>query len=153
MKIEGALFAIGTIFYGVIAIVYWFITNETVGTTTLALTGGLSFLVGFYVLFACVVTVSVQLVGVYLVFTTLIVPAVAVYRFPAQQQLLLGMLLAAVSYAAGLALSAVTDMPASPVVVWAMVMIGIVLHLASPRQAAASPHQAAAPSQHEGPRA
>jgi len=51
MKIEGALFAIGTIFYGVIAIVYWFITNETVGTTALALTGGLSFLVGFYVLF------------------------------------------------------------------------------------------------------
>ena len=51
MKIEGALFAIGTVFFGVIAIVYWFITNETVGTTALALTGGLAFLVGFYLLF------------------------------------------------------------------------------------------------------
>jgi zinc/manganese transport system permease protein len=40
---------------------------------------------GFYVLFACVVTASVQIVGVYLVFTTLIVPAVAVYRMPARR--------------------------------------------------------------------
>ena len=31
--------------------------------------------VGFYLLFACVVTVSVQLVGLYLVFITLVVPA------------------------------------------------------------------------------
>jgi zinc/manganese transport system permease protein len=89
--------------------------------------------VGFYVLFAFVVTVSVQLVGVYLVFTTLIVPAVAVYRFPARRQLMVGLLLAVLSYAIGLALSALTDLPASPVVVWAMVMLGIVVHLASPR--------------------
>src|SRR5579859_1016580 len=33
--------------------------------------------IGFYLLFACAVTASVQLVGVYLVFTTLIVPALA----------------------------------------------------------------------------
>jgi hypothetical protein len=51
MKIEGALFAIGTVFFGITAIAYWFITNEIVGTTALALTGGLAFLVGFYVLF------------------------------------------------------------------------------------------------------
>ncbi len=51
MKIEGALFAIGTAFFGVVAVVYWFITKEIVGTTALALTGGLAFLVGFYLLF------------------------------------------------------------------------------------------------------
>ena len=51
MKIEGALFAIGTAFFGIIAIVYWFMTQEIVGTTALALTGGLAFLVGFYLLF------------------------------------------------------------------------------------------------------
>ncbi|MFC6238818.1 cytochrome c oxidase subunit 4 [Longivirga aurantiaca] len=51
MKIEGALFAIGTAFFGVVAIAYWFITKEIVGTTALALTGGLAFLVGFYLLF------------------------------------------------------------------------------------------------------
>lgn len=51
MKIEGFLFAGGAAFYGVIAVVYWFITEEIVGTTALALTGGLAFLIGFYVLF------------------------------------------------------------------------------------------------------
>jgi len=51
VKIEGALFAIGTAFFGVVAVVYWFITEEIVGTTALALTGGLAFLVGFYLLF------------------------------------------------------------------------------------------------------
>ena len=38
-------------------------------------------LVGFYVLFALVVTQSVQLVGIYLVFASLIVPALAARRF------------------------------------------------------------------------
>ncbi len=51
MKIEGALFAIGTAFFGVVAAAYWFITKEIVGTTALALTGGLAFLVAFYLLF------------------------------------------------------------------------------------------------------
>ena len=51
MKIEGFLFAGGAAFYAVLAAVYWFITKEIVGSTALALTGGLAFLVGFYVLF------------------------------------------------------------------------------------------------------
>jgi zinc/manganese transport system permease protein len=51
-------------------LVVWFRWRERVGR------------VGFYVLFALMVTVSVQLVGVYLVFTSLIVPAVATYRLP-----------------------------------------------------------------------
>ena len=37
--------------------------------------------IGFYVLFALVVTQSVQLVGVYLVFASLIIPALAAKRF------------------------------------------------------------------------
>ena len=51
MKIEGLLFAGGALLYGVIAACYWFITGEIVGSTALALTGGLSILIGFYVLF------------------------------------------------------------------------------------------------------
>ncbi|MGN6330885.1 MAG: cytochrome c oxidase subunit 4 [Motilibacteraceae bacterium] len=51
MKIEGWLFASGTVFYGLVAIVYWFVSGEPVGTTALALTAGLAFLIGFYVLF------------------------------------------------------------------------------------------------------
>jgi len=37
---------------------------------------------GFYALFACAVTVSVQLVGVYLVFASLIIPALASRPYP-----------------------------------------------------------------------
>ena len=84
---------------------------------------------GFYVLFAVMVTMSVQLVGVYLVFTTLIVPAVATYRHAPGKHLLLGYALAAASYLAGLGVSVVTDLPSSAVIVWAMAMLAILLHL------------------------
>jgi zinc/manganese transport system permease protein len=84
---------------------------------------------GFYVLFAVMVTMSVQLVGVYLVFTTLIVPALATYRHGADRQLMLGYGLAFVSYLVGLAVSVVTDLPSSAVIVWAMAVLAIMLHL------------------------
>jgi zinc/manganese transport system permease protein len=84
--------------------------------------------VGFYIIFAVVVTISVQLVGVYLVFSTLIVPAVATYRYPERRQLPLGYLLALVSYVIGLVLSAVFDLPSSPVIVWAMALVGLAAH-------------------------
>jgi len=85
--------------------------------------------VGFYVLFAVMVTMSVQLVGVYLVFTTLIVPALATYRHAANRQLVLGYVLAVLSYMAGLAISLVTDLPSSAVIVWAMALLAVLLHL------------------------
>jgi hypothetical protein len=51
VKLTGYLFAGGAFFYGLLAVIYWFITEELVGATALALTGGLAFLVGFYLLF------------------------------------------------------------------------------------------------------
>ena len=51
MKVEGILFAAGSALYAVIALAYWFVTKELVGTTALALTACLAFLIGFYVLF------------------------------------------------------------------------------------------------------
>jgi len=95
----------------------WFKWREQVGR------------IGFYVLFALVVTASVQLVGVYLVFTSLIVPAVATYRHAPRKQLFLGYALAIGSYVAGLAVSVVTDLPSSPVIVWVMAVLGLLLHL------------------------
>jgi zinc/manganese transport system permease protein len=93
--------------------------------------------VGFYVLFAIVVTASVQLVGVYLVFTTLIVPAVATSRHAPSRQLALGYALAVGSYVVGLAVSVVTDLPSSAVIVWVMAVLGLFVHLAGkPDQAA-----------------
>lgn len=51
MKFGGKLFIAFTIFYALVTVVYWVMTQEVVGTTVLALTGGLSFLIGFYSLF------------------------------------------------------------------------------------------------------
>jgi zinc/manganese transport system permease protein len=91
--------------------------------------------IGFYALFALTVTVSVQLVGVYLVFTSLIVPAIATYRYPAARQLWVGYALAAGSYVVGLLVSALTDLPSSPVIVWAMAVIGTAVLVMQPARA------------------
>ncbi len=98
--------------------------------------------IGFYVLFALVVTISVQLVGVYLVFTTLIVPAVATYRYSASRQLAFGYALAIGSYLVGLAVSVVTDLPSSAVIVWVMAVLGLLVHLSggSREQSSRSEH-------------
>jgi zinc/manganese transport system permease protein len=96
---------------------------------------------GFYVLFALMVTMSVQLVGVYLVFATLIVPAVATHRHPRGKQLALGYALVAASYVLGLAVSLVTDLPSSAVIVLAMAAVCLVVHLTgrTPVSASESP--------------
>ena len=91
--------------------------------------------VGFYVLFSVMVTVSVQLVGVYLVFTSLIVPAVATYRFASARQLRAGYALAIASYALGLGLSTATDLPSSAVIVWVMALVAIAVHIVGGRGA------------------
>ena len=72
---------------------------------------------GFYALFAFAVTASVQLVGVYLVFASLILPALAVRNRPPRAGLLIGWGLGALAYAAGLAASAQFDWPAGPAIV------------------------------------
>ena len=95
--------------------------------------------IGFYVMFAMMVTVSVQLVGVYLVFSSLIVPALAVYRYPPRRRLPLGFALSVVSYACGLVLSALLDLPSSPVIVWAMALIGVAVHLGGREGRAVAP--------------
>ena len=51
MKIEGFLFALGSAFYLAIAGIYWYFSRDQIGTTALALTGALAFLVAFYVLY------------------------------------------------------------------------------------------------------
>lgn len=77
----------------------------------------------FYLLFACAVTVSVQLVGIYLVFASLIVPALATRRL-SRGRIAAGVLIAALAYGAGLAISALADLPAGPVIVCTMVLVG-----------------------------
>jgi zinc/manganese transport system permease protein len=88
--------------------------------------------VGFYVLFACAVTISVQLVGLYLVFTTLIVPALATRRFT-RRRLLAGYALGAAGYGLGLVVSTVSDWPAGPAIVWVMTGLALVAFVARRR--------------------
>ena len=51
MKIEGYIFALGTALYILLGGLYWALSHEPVGTTALALTAGMAFLISFYVLF------------------------------------------------------------------------------------------------------
>jgi zinc/manganese transport system permease protein len=92
--------------------------------------------IGFYLLFACAVTASVQLVGVYLVFTTLIVPALAT-RGMARGRIAMSYALGAFGYALGLALSLVSDLPPGPLIVCTMTALGVVAALLTSRQAPA----------------
>jgi len=84
---------------------------------------------GFYVVFACAVTLSVQLVGLYLVFATLIIPALATRRL-ARGRLATCYALGALGYAAGLGLSLAWDLPAGPLVVCTLSALGALVFLA-----------------------
>jgi zinc/manganese transport system permease protein len=81
--------------------------------------------IGFYVLFALVVTQSVQLVGVYLVFASLIVPALAARRFPERMRLAVGYATGTAGYVLGLVASALYDLPTGAVIVVALLIVFI----------------------------
>ena len=80
---------------------------------------------GFYASFALAVTASVQVVGVYLVFASLIIPALAT-RAAAASRRRLGWAygIGAAGYALGLALSALLDLPSGAVIVWTLAACG-----------------------------
>ena len=85
---------------------------------------------GFYLIFALAITASVQLVGVYLVFASLILPALAVRKHPPARGLWQGFLLGAAAYATGLIASALFDWPTGPVIVLALASIALIAWLA-----------------------
>lgn len=102
---------------GVFVLSVWFGFRERMGR------------VGFYMLFALAVTLSVQLVGVYLVFSSLIVPAIAVRLWPARAQLWGGYAIGAVAYAVGLLASALFDLPAGALIVLCLAAAGLLANL------------------------
>jgi zinc/manganese transport system permease protein len=83
---------------------------------------------GFYALFAVAVTASVQLVGVYLVFASLIVPALATYR-SSKHRNYYAFAIGVAGYAIGLLLSAWFDLPSGAAIVWAMAIVGVMAAL------------------------
>jgi zinc/manganese transport system permease protein len=80
---------------------------------------------GFYGAFALAVTASVQLVGVYLVFSSLIIPALATIGEPGRRRLTIAYAIGAVGYALGLALSALFDLPSGAVIVCTLAACGL----------------------------
>ena len=87
---------------------------------------------GFYLLFALAVTVSVQLVGVYLVFATLIVPSLGTRQHPPARRLPLAYAIGVAGYAAGLTLSAALDLPSGALIVWCLALLAVAVHAAAP---------------------
>jgi zinc/manganese transport system permease protein len=115
--IHPARLPVDALIYGVI-LALWFGLRERLGR------------IGFYALFACAVTVSVQLVGLYLVFSTLVIPALATY-YSRQHRYLKAYSIGALGYAAGLLVSVFADLPSGPTIVCAMAAIAGTFFLAT----------------------
>jgi len=96
-------------------LIVWFGFRERLGS------------MGFYLLFALNVMASVQLVGLYLVFASLIIPALATIKV--RHRLILGYLFGAFGYLLGLILSAVYDRPSGAVIVIVLGVLGSGLNM------------------------
>jgi zinc/manganese transport system permease protein len=83
---------------------------------------------GFYALFAFAVTASVQLVGIYLVFASLIIPALATRRIEHRgKRVALGYATGLVGCFCGLVVSVIADLPAGAVIVWCLAIVALLL--------------------------
>jgi zinc/manganese transport system permease protein len=109
--VEPARLAYVALLYAVI-LALWFGFRERLGRTA------------FYALFGCAVTVSVQLVGLFLVFTTLVVPALATF-YARARRLIAAYAIGVLGYALGLLASVITDLPSGAMIVCAIVVVGI----------------------------
>jgi zinc/manganese transport system permease protein len=95
----------------IVVLALWFGLRERIGTA------------GFYIVFAVSVTASVQLVGIYLVFASLILPALAVRRLNGRRGLATGYIVGATGYVIGIVLSALADLPTGAVIVWTLAAV------------------------------
>jgi zinc/manganese transport system permease protein len=108
-------------------LVFWFSMRERLGH------------LAFYVVFAIAVTASVQIVGIYLVFASLIIPALATQFMTRRKRILIGYVLGAVSFLSGIVLSAIFDLPTGAVIVWTMAAIALVVGLGYSKSKPGSP--------------
>ena len=83
----------------------------------------------FYPVFALMISLSLPLLGLYLVFATLIIPALLIDWIRSRHALLIAMCLGTLGYTAGLTVSLVLDLPSGPSIVVAMVAIAMIFAL------------------------
>jgi len=81
----------------------------------------------FYFVFSLAVTASVQLVGIYLVFASLILPALASRHIKqVKNKLLLSYLVGLAGYILGLAASIIWDLPTGAITVWTLMVVVLI---------------------------
>jgi zinc/manganese transport system permease protein len=90
----------------------------------------------FYAIFAVAVTASVQLVGIYLVFGTLILPALGVYWLPERKGLSVAYVIAVAGYIIGFLATTAFDLPAGPAIVCTLALCAWLGGLATTRHRA-----------------
>ncbi|WP_081870060.1 helix-turn-helix domain-containing protein [Endozoicomonas numazuensis] len=80
----------------------------------------------FYPIFALMVTLSVKMVGVYLVFSALIMPALAINQLSGRKALTLGYIAGLVGLILGLVLSSLYDLPGGATIVVSLAIVCLV---------------------------
>jgi len=98
----------------------------------------------FYLVFALAVTVSVQLVGVYLVFASLIIPSLGVRNFSQRLKIPLAYLIGICGYLSGLAISLVFDLPSGALIVWCLFALAILIYSFGPQAPALTDNHSSA---------
>ncbi|HET8707960.1 MAG TPA: metal ABC transporter permease [Pseudomonadales bacterium] len=106
----------------------WPITGSAIILFTLWKFGGRLTHLTFYLVFALAVTASVQLVGVYLVFASLIIPSLGARHYPPAKRLGVAYLIGAAGYAVGLLMSILWDLPAGAAIVWCMAITACIFY-------------------------
>lgn len=86
---------------------------------------------GFFLLFALAITASVQLLGVYVVFASLILPALSGRRADGSYNLSRALLSGGAAVIAGILVSTVADLPAGPFLVLCFAVSAIVVRVIS----------------------
>jgi zinc/manganese transport system permease protein len=89
---------------------------------------------GFYLIFALAVTASVQLVGIYLVFASLIVPSLGVRNYAEARRLPLAYVVGIGGYVLGLVLSMLFDLPSGALIVWCLALLAICIYALGPKR-------------------
>ena len=112
--IEYTTLSIVAIIY-VLVLLIWFRWRHSIGKY------------GFYPLFALTVTLSTQLVGIYLVFASLIIPALASQH--TSKPLIFAYLIGVLGYSLGLVLSAFFDFPSGAMIAWGLALVAFIFFL------------------------
>lgn len=91
----------------------------------------------FYLMFAMMITFSVQVVGVYLVFASLVIPAFAFYHDP-YRPLSKAFVLGVLGYLLGMLVSLYLDLPTGAAIVWSLAVLAAIYFMATRKQRASA---------------